>query len=161
MNVTSGIVKNRSKQAPWLRESYDYGWKEEWKRLPCNNCRGSSWVAFRRVEMPSSTTAWPAVGNRSTEPLPADRTQLEVAHFPSPRSSVACSIGSPTCAWSFSQAASADALAHEDARSPHPRRIAGDGFSERLFPQARPAQKEPSAYFDQIYVAHCRATTSP
>jgi hypothetical protein len=87
MNVTSGIVKNRSKQAPWLRESYDYGWKEEWKRLPCNNCRGSSWVAFRRVEMPSSTTAWPAVGNRSTEQLPADRTQLEVAHFPSPRSS--------------------------------------------------------------------------
>ena len=115
MNVTSDIVKNRSKQAPWLRESYDYGWKEEWKRLPCNNCRGSSWVAFRRVEMPSSTTAWPAVCNRSTEQLPADRTQLEVAHFPSPRSSVACSIGSPTCAWSFSQAASADALAHEDA----------------------------------------------
>jgi len=33
MNVTSGIVKNRSKQAPWLRESYDYGWKEKWKRL--------------------------------------------------------------------------------------------------------------------------------
>jgi hypothetical protein len=29
MNVTSGIVKNRSNQAPWLRESYDYGWKEE------------------------------------------------------------------------------------------------------------------------------------
>jgi hypothetical protein len=33
MNVTSDIVKNRSKQAPWLRESYDYGWKEKWKRL--------------------------------------------------------------------------------------------------------------------------------
>jgi hypothetical protein len=81
MNVTLGIVKNRSKQAPWLRESYDHGWKEEWKRLPCNNCRGSFWVDFRRVEMPSSTTAWPAVCNRSTEQLPADRTQLEVAHF--------------------------------------------------------------------------------
>jgi hypothetical protein len=108
---------------------------------------------FPAVEMPSSTTAWPAVCNRSTEQLPADRTQLEVAHFPSPRSSAACSIGSPTCAWRFSKAASADALAHEDARSPHPRRIAGDDFSERLFPQARPAQKEPSAYFDQIYVA--------
>ena len=50
MNVTSGIVKNRSKQAPWLRESYDHGWKEEWKRLPCNNCRGSFWVAFRRLK---------------------------------------------------------------------------------------------------------------
>src|SRR5881394_1938994 len=99
--------------------------------------------------------------NRSTEQLPADRTQLEVAHFPSPRSSAACSIGSPTCAWRFSKAASADALAHENARSPHPRRIAGDDFSERLFPQARPGQKEPSAYFDQIYVVHCRATTSP
>jgi hypothetical protein len=47
MNVTSGIVKNRSKQAPWLRESYDHGWKEEWKRLPCNNCRGSFWVYDR------------------------------------------------------------------------------------------------------------------
>ena len=41
---------------------------------------------FPAVEMPSSTTAWPAVCNRSTEQLPADRTQLEVAHFPSPRS---------------------------------------------------------------------------
>ena len=50
MNVTSGIVKNRSKQAPWLRESYDHGWKEEWKRLPCNNCRGSFWVDFRRLK---------------------------------------------------------------------------------------------------------------
>ena len=47
MNVTSGIVKNRSKQAPWLRESYDHGWKEKWKRLPCNNCRGSFWVDDR------------------------------------------------------------------------------------------------------------------
>ena len=37
---------------------------------------------FPAVEMPSSTTAWPSVGNRSTEQLPADRTQLEVAHFP-------------------------------------------------------------------------------
>jgi hypothetical protein len=35
MNVTSGIVKNRSKQAPWLRESCDYGWKEEWKGNDC------------------------------------------------------------------------------------------------------------------------------
>ena len=33
MNVTSDIVRTRSKQAPWFRESYDYGWKEEWKRL--------------------------------------------------------------------------------------------------------------------------------
>jgi hypothetical protein len=47
MNVTSGIVKNRSKQVPWLRESYDHGWKEKWKRLPCNNCRGSFWVYDR------------------------------------------------------------------------------------------------------------------
>jgi hypothetical protein len=46
MNVTSGIVKNRSKQTPWLRES-DHGWKEKWKRLPCNNCRGSFWVYDR------------------------------------------------------------------------------------------------------------------
>ena len=48
---------------------------------------------FPAVGMPSSTTAWPAVCNRSTEQLLADRTQLEVAHFPSPRSSAACSIG--------------------------------------------------------------------
>jgi hypothetical protein len=47
MNVTSGIVKNRSKQALWLRESYDHGWKEKWKGLPCNNCRGSFWVYDR------------------------------------------------------------------------------------------------------------------
>jgi len=30
MNVTWGIVKNRSKQAPWLRESCDHGWKEKY-----------------------------------------------------------------------------------------------------------------------------------
>jgi len=29
---------------------------------------------FPAVEMPSSTTAWPAVCNPSTEPLPADHT---------------------------------------------------------------------------------------
>lgn len=106
MNVTSGIVKNRSKQAPWSRESYDYGWKEEWKRLPCNNCRGSFWVDFRRVEMPSSTTAWPAVCNRSTEQLPADRTHGSCSFF---FSSIISGVLDrfTTCAWRFSKAASA------------------------------------------------------
>jgi len=42
---------------------------------------------FPAAEMPSSTTAWPAVCNRSTEQLPADRTHMEVGYFPSPRSS--------------------------------------------------------------------------
>ena len=36
---------------------------------------------FPAVEMPSSTTAWPAVCNRSTEQLPADRTQFRSCSF--------------------------------------------------------------------------------
>ena len=72
MNVTSGIVKNRSKQALWLRESYDHGWKEEWKRLPCNNCRGSFWG----VRQPGLPSAIPP--QNRCQPI----AHMEVAHFP-------------------------------------------------------------------------------
>jgi hypothetical protein len=86
---------------------------------------------------------------------------MEVTHFPSPRHQRrARSVHDLRVA--FFEGGVGYALAHEDARSPHPRRIAGDDFSERLFSQARPAQKEPSAYFDQIYVtAIAEQTTSP
>jgi hypothetical protein len=108
---------------------------------------------FPAVEMPSSTTAWPAVSNRSTEQLPADRTQLEVAHFPSPRSSAACSIGSPTCAWRFSKARRLmpwlmKTLDHHTLGASPGTTSVNDFFRKR-----DRLKKEPSAYFDQIYVA--------
>ena len=142
MNVTSGIVKNRSKQAPWLRESCDHGWKEKWKRLPCNNCRGSFWVYDSlacRLQSLHRTVASRSHTWKLLIFLLLDISGV-LDRFTDLRGAVF-------------EGGEADALAHEDARSPHPRRIAGDDFSERLFPQARPAQKEPSAYFDQIYVA--------
>ena len=60
---------------------------------------------------------------------------MEVTHFPSPRhqrrARRARSVHDLRGA--VFEGREADALAHEDARSPHPRRIAGDDFSERLF----------------------------
>ena len=47
----------------------------------------------------------------------------------------------------------ADALAHENARSPHPRRMPGTTSVNDFSRKRDRLKKEPSAYFDQIYVA--------